>query len=137
MQQDCIDMSQRMRAHQLDTTCFLSPPKLLPTKKGNQLFSVWAIETVVWLSPAIPSWARDICVTICAFTKWVEAGILPSLDSHAISIWFYEAIIFRYRFPGIVRMDRSTKYHGEFYAYLTHLEVHHHMIATRNPRANG
>ena len=84
-----------------------------------------------------PGGAKHLIVAIDCFTKWVEVGILPTLDSHATAAWFHSTIVCRYGVPGIVRSDHGREYMGEFDAYMMRLGISHRIIATRNPRANG
>ena len=84
-----------------------------------------------------PGGAKDVIVVIDCFTKWVEVGILPTLDSHATAAWFHSTIVCCYGAPGIMRSDRGGEYMGKFDAYMVRLGISHRIIATRDPRANG
>ena len=87
--------------------------------------------------PPSPRGEQHVIVAVDCFTKWVEVGILPSLDSHSTAQWFHDQVICRYGVPGLVRTDRGHEYLGEFNAYLTRLGISHRLITTMNPRANG
>jgi hypothetical protein len=76
-------------------------------------------------------------VAVDPFTKWVEAGPVPHLNSHETATWFHREIVCRYGLPAAVRTDRGTEYQGEFEDYLHTYGIKHRLIATMNPRANG
>ena len=89
------------------------------------------------MRPPAPDGAHDIIVAVDTFTKWVELGTVTRLDSTHVTQWFHANIVCRYGLPGLVRTDGGAEYKGEFRAYLRDAGVHHRMISSRNPRANG
>lgn len=116
---------------------FLEPPYLHTTERGAAPFRIWAVDTVVKLTPAAPDGAQDVIVGVDPFTRWVEIGKLPHLTSHETAVWFHEAIVCRYGMPALVRTDRGPEYRGAFDRYLRENGVAHRLISTSHPRANG
>ena len=59
------------------------------------------------------------------FSRWIEIGALPSLNSHEVAKWFHNEIVCRYGLPLIVRSDKGSECKGEFDAYLRANGVDH------------
>ena len=76
-------------------------------------------------------------VCINPFSRWLEIGALPSLNSHEVAQWFHNEIVCRYGLSLIVWSDKGSKYKGEFYAYLRINGVDLGFMATMKPRSNG
>lgn len=95
------------------------------------------MDTIVRMKPVAPDGSSDVLVAVCTFSKWVEIGTVPRLDSTETARWFHTAIVCRYGLPGVVRTDGGQEYRGRFSAYLREAGVVHRRISTRNPRANG
>ena len=109
----------------------------MPTDKGARPFMCWCIDTIVRLSPPAPNGAQDVLVCIDPFSRWIEIGAIPNLNSHEVAQWFHNEIVCRYGLPLIVRSDKGSKYKGEFDSYLRANGVDHRFTATMNPRSNG
>ena len=116
---------------------FLSPPYLLTTERGAGPFRIWAVDTIVSLTPAAPDGLQWVIVTVDPFTRWVKMGCIPTLTSHDTATWFHENITCRFGLPCMVRTDRGSEYRGEFDQYMQANGVHHRLISTEHPRANG
>ena len=71
------------------------------------------------------------------FSKWVEIGTVPTLNSHEVAEWFHREVVCRYGVPARVRTDQGCEYRGQFSTYLRANGIVHSLIATNNPRANG
>lgn len=52
------------------------------------------------------------------FTKWIEAGTVPTKNAFETAIWFHREVVCRYGLPSVVRSDRGTEYSGVFDGYL-------------------
>ena len=76
-------------------------------------------------------------VGVNTFTRWVKMGHIPTLTSHDMATWFYKNITCWFGLPCMVRTDCGSKYQGEFDQYMRAKGVHHHLISTEHPRANG
>ena len=70
------------------------------------------------LTPVSPGGGKDVIVAVDPFTRWVEIGILATLNSMHTAHWFHEQIICRYGVPAAVRTDKGTEYQGMFDTYL-------------------
>ena len=84
-----------------------------------------------------PDHFDDIILAIDPFTKWVEIGTVPTLNSHEVAEWFHREVVCRYGVPARVQTDKGREYCGEFDRYLRSNGIGHSLIATNNPRANG
>ena len=109
----------------------------MSTDKGAHPFMCWCIDTIVRLSPPAPNGAQDVLVCIDPFSRWIEIGAIPNLNSHEVAQWFHNEIVCRYGLPLIVRSDKGSEYKGEFDSYLRANGVDHRFTATMNPRSNG
>ena len=56
---------------------FLAPPYLHITERSAAPFRIWAIDTIVKLTPAAMDGSQSILVAIDPFTGWVEIGKVP------------------------------------------------------------
>jgi hypothetical protein len=65
----------------MDRARFKSAPFLFPTDKGVRPFQIWCIDTIVNIQPPHPHGGTSVVVAVCAFSKWVEMGIIDELDS--------------------------------------------------------
>ena len=59
-----------------------------------------------------------LVVTVCAFSRWVEAGPIVRKDSRTLMHWFHSQIVCRFGVPYAVRCDRGTEFGGQFADYL-------------------
>ena len=134
---DCIRICASSVAVQLEGAEFRPPHYLLPTAKDLKPFAVWCIDLIVKLRPAGPNGEQYVVVAICAFSKWLEVGLLNRKDAATISRWFHNNIACPYGTPLLVRSDRGTKFRGHFAAYLSSIGVQQAYISTAHPRANG
>lgn len=134
---DCLEAAAHSMPRLKQRARFRPPPFLHPCEKGAAPFRIWSVDSIVKLRPRAPDGAESIIVAVDTFTKWVELGTVPALDSHHAAAWFHEHVVCRYGVPAAVRTDRGSEYRGEFDAYLSGMGVHHASIMTRNPRANG
>ncbi len=66
------------------------------------------------LTPMAPDGAEDVIVAVDPYSKWVELGRLPKLNSHETAQFFHSEIVCRYGVPRAVRSDRGTEYAGRF-----------------------
>ena len=105
-------------ASQVERANFKQPPYLHPAEKGGAPFRIWCVDTIVNLVPPAPSGATSLIVAIDPFSKWVESGLLPELNSLETANWFHNKVVCRYGLPAIVRTDRGTEYAGQFKWYL-------------------
>ena len=137
MQRDCLEHASRTLAAQKEKAKFKPARYLYPTEKAAAPFRIWCIDTIVGLKPAAPDGATDVLVAVDPFTKWVEAGAVPTLNSHETAFWFHREITCRYGIPAVVRSDKGLEFQGEFANYLKRYGVLQRTIATMNPRANG
>ena len=110
MQADCIIVAQCSMVHQKESAHFLEPPYLHVTERGAAPFRIWAIDTIVKLTPAAPYGSQNILVAINPFTRWVEIGKIPHLNSHEAIVWFRRNITCRYGLPYMVHSDRGTEF---------------------------
>ena len=110
MQANCIVVAQCLTARQKELACFLEPTYLDVTEHGAAPFRIWAIDTIVKLPLATPDGSQNILVAIDPFTRWMEIGRIPHLNSHEAIVWFYENITCRYWLPYMVRSDRGTEF---------------------------
>ena len=110
MRADCMVVAQRSKVRQKELARFLEPPYLHVTERGAAPFRIWAIDTIVKLTPAAPDGSQNILVAIDPFTRWVEIGRIPHLNSHEAIVWFHENITCRYGLPYMVRSDRGTEF---------------------------
>lgn len=134
---DCIEVAFACYPRQQEKAKFRSPPYLFPTPKPHAPFRLWAVDCLTGLSPPAPDGSTDVILAVDPFTKWVEVGPLPNLDSHHTAEWFHREISCRYGLPAAVRSDQGREFLGRFQKYLTQNGITHLPIITRNPRANG
>ena len=121
----------------MERSKYKPPAYLLPTRKSLQPFYTWCIDTITSLQPPSPSGGRFLVVCVCAFSKWVECGILEALTSQHVTDWFHANIVCRFGTPAIVRTDRGKEYLGSFARYLRMKGIQQATISTAHPRANG
>ena len=94
---------------------------LLPTYKGNLPFECWCVDLLKW-------GVHILIVCVCAFSKWVEAGVLDDRRSSTVVRWLHTEIVCRYGAPRIVRSDRGSEFQGAFTRYLSEMGVRHTLI---------
>ena len=56
-------------------------PLPVPNQKMGAPFQGWGLDTIVYLTPPAANGGMQVVVAICIFSRWVEAGIFPSLTS--------------------------------------------------------
>lgn len=134
---DCLEAAACSPARQKEMARFLSPPYLHTTERGAEPFRIWAVDTIVGLTPAAPDGSQWVMVAVDPFTRWVEVGRIPTLSAHDTATWFHENITCRFGLPCMVRTDRGSEYRGEFDQYMQANGVQHRLISTEHPRANG
>jgi hypothetical protein len=84
-----------------------------------------------------PDGSADVIIAVDPFSKWVEVGKLPVLDSAHTSAWLHAEVVCRYGLPSAIRSDQGREFLGAFSRYLKLHGVLHLPIITKNPRANG
>ena len=137
MKIQCHKVARTNLAHQKEAAKFRPPPYLHPAEKAAAPFRVWCLDTAVNFSPPAPDGATDVVLAVDPFSKWVEMGTVPTLNSHEVAEWFHREVVCRYGVPARVRTDQGMEYRGQFSAYLRANGIVHSLIATNNPRANG
>lgn len=105
MRADCRSLAATSLVRQMESAKFLSPPYLFPTSKGTRPFMVWSVDSVPKMKPRAPHGGDCIVIAICVFSKWVEIGAPPSLQSKDTADWFYQEVVCRYGCPYAVRTD--------------------------------
>ena len=115
---DCLAIAASTLVRQKARAKFKIPPYIKPPNKGCYPFSIWAVDTIVNMTPASPTGATSIILAVDAFTKWIELGVLQNLNSHETTIWFHDHISCRYGTPFLVRSDRGSEYRGRFHRYM-------------------
>ena len=63
-------------------------------------------------TPPAPDGATDVILAVDPFTKWVEVGTVPSLNSHEVAEWFPREVVCWYGVPARVRTDQGREYLG-------------------------
>ena len=137
MQRDCHRVAEACVGRLLEGARFPPPPYLHPIEKPAAPFRVWCLDSAVNFTPPAPDGATDVILAVDPFTKWVEIGTVPTLNSHEVAEWFHREVVCRYGVPARVRTDQGREYMGAFDAYLRANGIRHNLIATNNPRANG
>ena len=69
-----------------------------------------------------------IIVCVCAFSKWVEAGVLADRRSGTVARWVHSEVVCRFGTPRIIWSDHGTKFRGAFACYLADIGVRHSLI---------
>ena len=113
-----MEEAKNSMEREIEGAKFRPPPYLYPISKPQAPFRIWCIDTVTNLTPAAPNGATDFLIAVCAYSKWVEVGAIPTLNSHETVRWFHEEVVCRYGVPLAVRTDRGLEYQGEFARYL-------------------
>lgn len=67
----------------------------------------------------------------------MKVQALPILDSTMNMKFFYNDIIYQFRIPNVVRIDKGMEYKSHFTCYYRSLGIVEHSITMFNPRANG
>lgn len=80
LKRDCERIARKSLPNQRERAQFLPPPYLLPTFKGHRPLAEWAID-LMQLRPPTEDGRTGVAVAVDAFTKWVEAGVLPDRSS--------------------------------------------------------
>ena len=137
MQRDVLVECSAALGVQVEAAGFKLPRYLIPTAKDLAPFAVWSVDLVVKLRPVAPGGGRYLVVAVCAFSKWVEAGILRTKHAAEVAAWFHTNITCRFGVALLVRTDRGTEFAGAFAAYLRSAGVQQALISVRHPRANG
>ena len=112
MKADCHAMVQACLARQKEAARFRPPPYLHPAEKAAAPFRVWCLDSAVNFTPPAPDGATDVILAVDPFTKWVEVGTVPSLNSHEVAEWFHREVVCRYGVPARVRTDQGREYLG-------------------------
>ena len=96
----------------------------------------WSID----YAPAIKMVKGDretIIIAVDDCSKLVILGVIPSLNSQAVSQWFTERILGPYGAPDLVRTDNGREFQGKFTELLLNLGVEHRLTRTHSPWTNG
>ncbi len=105
MKVDCHKLAKTSLARQKEAAKFHPPPYLHPTEKSAAPFRVWCLDSAVNFTPPAPDGATDVILAVDPFSKWVEIGTVPTLNSHEVAEWFHREVVCRYGVPARVRTD--------------------------------
>ena len=64
-----------------------------------------------------------LIVCVCAFFKWVKAGVLEDCQSSIVARWMYTKIVCCDGTPKLVYTDRGIEFKGTFVRYLKEMGV--------------
>ena len=84
--------------------------------KGNLPFECWCIDILKW-------GVHLLIVCVCAFSKWVEAGVLEDCQGGTVARWVHSEIVCRYGTARLVRTNLGTEFKGAFTKYLREMGV--------------
>ena len=115
MKADCRALAMDSLVRQMEAAKFQDPPYLFPVSKGTRPFMVWSVDSMPKMKPTAPHGGSAIVIAVCVFSKWVELGVPPSLESRHTADWFYQDVISRYGCPYAVRTDQGREYLGAFH----------------------
>ena len=79
-------------------------------------FECWCIDLLKWGK-------QLLVVCICAFSKCVEAGILPDSKSSTVTRWVHAELVCRYGSPQVVRTDRGSEFKVAFAKYMREMGI--------------
>ena len=139
MVSDCVQWCSATIPYALEHAQFKNPLYLFPTRKDICPLHAWCIDLVTGLKYPDGSVGVGsvLAVAIDAFSKWVEACMVPSKSSADIVTWFYRDIVCHFGTPVCVRSDHGTEFQGAFIDYLHRMGIQHRLISVAHPRANG
>ena len=109
---DCHRVAKENLARQKEAAKFRPPPYLHPAEKSAAPFRVWCLDSAVNFVPPAPDGATDVILAVDPFSKWVEIGTVPTLNSHEVAEWFHREVVCRYGVPARVRTDQGREYRG-------------------------
>ena len=90
---------------QLDKARFAPPRYLHPNKKDLFTFATWCVNLITNLVPRGPNGERYLLVAVCAYTKWVEAGVLTGRLAKNKADWVHANIVCHFGVPLVIRTD--------------------------------
>ena len=105
MQGDCLAVAKACMGRRRENVRFPPPPFLHPAEKPAAPFRVWCLDSAVNFTPPAPDGATDVILAVDPFTKWVEIGTVPTLNSWEVAEWFHREVVCRYGVPARVRTD--------------------------------
>ena len=70
------------------------------------------------LIPRGPNGERYLIVTVCTYTKWVEAGTLTGRLAKEIADWVHANILCCFGVPLVIHTDQGTEFAEQFKEYL-------------------
>jgi hypothetical protein len=87
------------------------------------------------LSSSFNQWVLIFC---CAYSKWIEATPLSTVNGHIVSEIFLKEIICRHGTPTYLLCDNASYYvHGQFPSICKNLGVSLKSVTAYHPQANG
>lgn len=86
---DCVETAYACLPRQRERATFKAPRFLFPVPKPAAPFRLWAIDCLTNLTPVAPDGSADVIIAVDPFSKWVEIGRLPVLNSHHTAEWFH------------------------------------------------
>ena len=104
---DCIYHCSAWLPVQLECRDFRPVAGLLPTYKGNLPFECWCMDILKW-------GVYLLIVCVCAFSKWVEAGVWEDCLSITVARCMHSEIVCYYGTPRLVCTDCGTEFKGAF-----------------------
>ena len=86
---DCVTACKDATPCQIENAKFKAPTYVLPSRKDFYPFHTWCIDLITSLGQAdegeCGAKGRVLVVCVCAFSKWIEAAILPDKRSFTVA----------------------------------------------------
>ena len=86
---DCVIACKDATPCQIENAKFKAPTYVLPSQKDFYPFHTWCIDLITSLRQADEgeggAKGRVLVVCVCAFSKWIEAAILPDKRSFTVA----------------------------------------------------
>ncbi|RVW17969.1 hypothetical protein CK203_116634 [Vitis vinifera] len=100
---------------------------------GGHMLVLWGIDIIGKISLKSSSGHEFILVAIDYFTKWVEAASYAILTSSRVSSFIKSHIIYRYRVPHELILDRGVHFKAKVNTLLKRYGIKHHRSSAYRP----
>ena len=97
---------------------------------------MWILDFIIGMMPPNANSHTLILVSVCPFTKWVQAGTCVSAASAEVAQWVHANIVTRFGKSAVFRVNRGTEFAGEdFHNYCRAYKIKVRRISPTNSHA--
>ena len=79
---------------------------------------MWGLDVIVCMRPQANGGNEYLLIAFCAFSKWVEVGMLTWLTAWEVQNWFHWEIVYWFGVPLLVCVNCGVEFWGVSVAYL-------------------